>query len=81
MRIRIRADDRVLAGTELQIVKQMRALAFGRETESLDAYMEWVSQQYERLAGERLVVKGTTADERARSLVEELVRTGAAEVV
>jgi hypothetical protein len=81
MRIRIKNEDRVLEGTPTQIVQAMRSLAFGREEEPLGEYIAWVAEQMSRMMEVRLEIRGDTDDAKARSLVEELLRTGFAEQV
>ena len=79
MRIRIVEDGRVLQGTPLQMVQQMQSVAFGREELTIAEYVDWVARQMSTMMGVQLDVRGTTADERARSLVDELLRAGFAE--
>lgn len=81
MRIRIKDEERVMQGTATQIVQAMRSLAFGREEQPLGEYITWVAEQLSRMMGVSLEVTGNTDDERARSLVDELLRTGFAEEV
>jgi hypothetical protein len=79
MRIRIKNDGRELEGTPLQIVQAMRALAFGREDQSVESYIAWVAEQLSRLMAVTIDVNGDTVDAQAMSLVNELIRTGFAE--
>jgi signal transduction histidine kinase len=81
MRIRIREDGRELQGTAKQIVEQMRSVAWGREEQPLGQYIGWVVDQVGRMMGVELDVRGGSDDELARSLVDELLRTGFAEAL
>lgn len=81
MRIRIVEDGRILQGTPLQMVQQMQSVAFGRDDMTIDQYVDWVATQLATMMGVQLEVRGTTADERARSLVDELLRAGFAEKI
>lgn len=81
MRIRIKDEERVMQGTPTQIVQAMRSLAFGREEQPLGEYIAWVAEQMSRMMGVSLDVRGDTDDEKARSLIAELLRTGFAEEV
>lgn len=71
-------DGRVFQGTAVQIVKAMQDIAFGVEQMSLDQYIDWVVQNARRFEEVELVVAGETAEERAKTLVEEMVAKGLA---
>ena len=71
-------DGRVFQGTALQIVKAMQDIAFGVEQMTADQYIEWVVQNARRFEEVELVVSGATTEERARSLVEEMLAKGLA---
>lgn len=79
MRIKIMNDGRVLEGTALQIVQQMQAIGFGKSDRALADYVDWLAAQVARLTDVAIEVKGETAEEKARSLVDEMLRTGLAE--
>ena len=81
MRIRIVEDGRILQGTPLQMVQQMQSVAFGREELTIAEYVDWVARQMSTMMGVQLDVRGTTAEERARSLLDALLRTGFAEKI
>jgi hypothetical protein len=70
-------DGRTFSGTELQVVRNMRELAF-RESQDLPSYISWVVEQTLEFEGKALKVVGDTDDELARSLIDELVRVGLA---
>jgi hypothetical protein len=72
-------DGRVFQGTAVQIVKAMQDIAFGVEQMSLDQYIDWVVQNARRFEDVELVVVGETAEERAKTLVDEMVAKGLAE--
>jgi predicted RNA-binding protein with PIN domain len=71
-------DGRVFQGTALQIVKAMQDIAFGVEQMTPDQYIEWVVQNARRFEEVELRVAGETTEERARSLVEEMLAKGLA---
>ena len=81
MRIRIVDDGRVLQGTAMQMVQQMQSVAFGREELPIEQYVDWVANQLATMMGVQLEVRGATADEKTRSLIDELLRTGFAEKI
>ena len=81
MRIRIVDDGRILQGTPLQMVQQMQSVAFGREELTVVEYVDWVANQLATMMAVQLDVRGATADERTRSLIDELLRTGFAEKI
>lgn len=74
MKIAMR-DGRVLSGTALQIVKAMQDLAFGADGKSVRQYVEGVVEHALRFEEVELHVQGSTDDELAGSLVEEMLRT------
>ena len=71
-------DGRVFEGTPVAIVRAMQALAFGVQDLSTDAYIDWIVENVRRFEGVELVVAGGSAEERAASLVEEMVGKGLA---
>jgi predicted RNA-binding protein with PIN domain len=71
-------DGRLFQGTALQIVKAMQDIAFGVEQMTPDQYIEWVVQNARRFEEVELRVAGETTEERARSLVEEMLAKGLA---
>lgn len=73
MRIRME-DGRELEGTAIQIVQQMQSIAFGRERDSLSQYIDWVRRQTSDYMGVALDITGETDEERASSLVDQLLR-------
>lgn len=75
MRIVMR-DGRVFQGTPKQIVKAMQDIAFGVEDFTVPEYIDWVVANARKFEDVELDVRGDTDDERAASLVEEMVRTG-----
>jgi hypothetical protein len=68
-------DGRLLEGTAKQIVQQMHSLALPVQHLSLAEYIEWVVANTLKWEGLELQVSGETDDERARSLVDEMLRT------
>lgn len=77
MRIRME-DGRELGGTPVQIVQQMQSIAFGRDKDTLGEYVDWVQRQTSEFMGVTLTIKGESGDDKAASLVDELLRTGLA---
>jgi hypothetical protein len=71
-------DGRVFQGTALQIVKAMQDIAFGVEQMTPDQYIDWVVANAQRFEEVELRVAGETTEERARSLVEEMLAKGLA---
>ncbi len=71
-------DGRVFQGTALQIVKAMQDIAFGVEQMTLDQYIDWVVENARRFEEVELKAVGTTPEERAKALVEEMVASGLA---
>lgn len=63
------------------MVQQMQAVAFGREELTIEQYVDWVASQLATMMGVSLDVQGQTADQKARSLFDELLRTGFAEKI
>jgi hypothetical protein len=74
-------DGRVLSGTPLQIVRQMKELAFGVDELSFAQYVAFVVQQAQRFESVDLDVKGSDDSELAKSLVDEMTRTGLARAI
>ncbi len=69
-------DGRVFRGTAVQIVKAMQDIAFGVEQFTLPEYIDWVVQNAAKFEEVELKVKGETDEEKAASLVAEMLRTG-----
>ncbi|AKF85012.1 hypothetical protein MFUL124B02_08425 [Myxococcus fulvus 124B02] len=74
----IMRDGRVLQGTAVQIVKGMQDIAFGVERLSLPEYISWVVANAQRFESIALRVQGETDEEKAASLVDEMLREGLA---
>ena len=75
MKIMMR-DNRVFQGTPLQIVRAMQDIAFGVADFTVRQYIEWVCANALTFESVTLAVTGETDDERAASLVEEMIRAG-----
>ncbi|MCP3104235.1 hypothetical protein LZ198_35770 [Myxococcus sp. K15C18031901] len=71
-------DERVFQGTPVQIVRAMQDIAFGVERLSLSEYIDWVVANALRIESIALRVQGTTDEEKAASLVDEMLREGMA---
>jgi hypothetical protein len=67
-------DGREIEGTPTQIVQQMQSIAFGRDRDTLGEYIDWVKQQTQEFMGIELLIKGASAEEKATSLIEEMLR-------
>lgn len=77
MKISMR-DGRVFQGTALQIVNAMQDIAFGVDDFTVPEYIDWVVANARKFEEVELKLEGTTDDEKAKSLVEEMVRAGLA---
>ena len=75
MKIEMR-DGRVFQGTAKQIVKAMQDIAFSERDLPFSEYIDWVVQNALRFDEAELKVEGASDEERATSLVSEMVRTG-----
>ena len=71
-------DGRVFQGTAVQIVRAMQDVAFGVADFTLGAYIDWAISNVQRFEGPVLTVQGSTDEERAASLVSEMLRVGLA---
>jgi hypothetical protein len=71
-------DGRVFQGTPLQIVKAMQDIAFGVDDLTVPEYIAWVVANARKFEEVELAITGATDDEKAKSLVEEMVRAGLA---
>lgn len=80
MKIEMR-DERVFEGTAVQIVRAMQEIAFGVEHLSLSEYIDWVAQNARKFEDVQLKIVGDTDDEKAKALVDEMVRTGLTRLV
>lgn len=49
--IRLRVDGRVFSGTSVEILADMKMLAFGFEQETLRGYMGWLAGQIVQMTG------------------------------
>jgi hypothetical protein len=77
MRIRL-IDDRVFEGTPKQIVGQMRSLAFAEQSLPLIEYCNATAERAGGVHGVDIKLTGDTEEERAASLVDEMLRVGLA---
>jgi hypothetical protein len=68
----------VYRGTAVEIVKAMQATAFFDRDKPVDEYLDSLPENLERFTGKRITLTGRTLRERAESLLDELVRVGAA---
>ena len=69
-------DGRVFRGTAVQIVKAMQDIEFGVEQFTLPEYIDWVVQNAAKFEEVELKIAGETDEEKAASLVAEMIRTG-----
>ena len=76
--MKIGLDKRVFEGTPAQIVKAMRDIAFTPRQFSLSEYIDWVVQNTIQFHEVVLTVSGKTDDERAASLINEMLENGLA---
>ena len=69
-------DGRVFRGTAVQIVKAIQDIAFGDEDFTVPKYIDWVAQNAAKFEEVELNITGETDEEKAASLVAEMIRTG-----
>ena len=69
-------DGRVFRGTAVQIVKAMQDIAFGVEQFALPEYIDWVVQNAAKFEEVELKITGEIDEDKAASLVAEMIRTG-----
>jgi ribosomal protein S3 len=69
-------DGRVFRGTAVQIVKAMQDIAFGVEQFTLPEYIDWVVQNAAKFEEVELKIMGENDEEKAASLVAEMIRSG-----
>ena len=69
-------DGRVFRGTAAQIVRWMQDIAFGVEQFTLAEYIDWVVQNAAKFEEVELKITGEPDEEKAASLVAEMIRTG-----
>jgi hypothetical protein len=78
MQIRMN-DGRVFQGTAAQIVRAMQDVAFGVETFTMAEYIDWVAKKAGEFEGQELAISSGTDEEKAESLVSEMLRVGLAQ--
>lgn len=80
MRIQIAADGRVVEGTPVQIVQAMRELVFDDQVRALSVggYVDWAAERAAQMTGTQLTIAGSTDEDKAASLVDEMVAKGLA---
>jgi hypothetical protein len=71
-------DGSQVAGTPLEIVREMQSHARGAATLTVPRYIDWVVSNVRRFEEVDLEVGGTTDEERASSLLSEMIRVGLA---
>ena len=71
-------EGRMFQGTPVQIVRAMQDIAFGVADFTLNEYIDWAISNVQRFEGPVLAVQGSTEEERAASLLAEMLRTGLA---
>ena len=74
MKIEMR-DGRVFEGTPIEIVQAMQGLAFGVEHLTLGHYITWVASNAHKFEGVDLHIPDGSEEQRATSLVDEMLRT------
>lgn len=81
LKIRIKNDHRTHEGTPLEIIEQMKYLAWNMEDKSTDDYINWMVEQLRKFSGIKMIIKGETIESRAKRLIESLLEHGAANEV
>lgn len=71
-------DGRVFEGTPLEIVRDMKFIAFGVDHLDLDSYITWVAANARKFEGVVLETEGLTTEKRAHGLVGAMLRAGLA---
>ena len=78
MKITLKDGESFEARTSLGIVEKMKGASMFTEFKTAEAYVEMVVRNAWQFFGVGLIVTGKTENERARSLLKELSRTGLA---
>ena len=78
MKITLKDGESFEARTSLGIVEKMKGASMFTEFKTAEAYVEMVVWNAWQFFGVGLIVTGKTENERARSLLKELSRTGLA---
>ena len=78
MKVVLAGSSDVLSGEAADIVRAMQSRAFGVDHLALSDYITWVIEQTKARMGVTLVVEGSTASERAQSLLLQLLAHGLA---
>ena len=78
MRIRME-DGRVFEGTAKQIVEDMKSISFGHDNSTLSDYIDNSVRNALRFNEIVLDVTGDTEEEKAKSLVQEMLKKKLAE--
>jgi len=78
MKIRIHADQRIYSGTPSEVVQQMHERAFAAQQLTLSEYVDWAAGMARDMLGVHLDVSGDTAELKATSLVQALLKNGLA---
>lgn len=71
-------DGSQIAGTPLEIVREMQSHARGAASLPVPRYIDWVVANVRRFEEVDLEVGGNTDEERASSLLSEMLRVGLA---
>lgn len=71
-------DGRQFQGTAMQIVRAMQDTAFDANRFTVSEYVKWVVANTQDAEGLELRPQGETDEDLARSLLDELLRTGLA---
>jgi len=73
--------ERYGPGTALEVLRAMKTSPWEETPPSNGEYLDWLVTQAKRLTGVNLNVHGTTLEERARCLLDEMLRAGLAQRV
>jgi hypothetical protein len=71
-------DGRLFQGTAVQIVRAMQDIAMPAQHLTITEYIDWVVGNTRRFEEVELEIKGESDDERAKCLVDEMLRVGLA---
>ena len=77
-RLRMPMDGRVFSGTAVDIVMQMRLLAFGWDDRPLGEYLDWLKQQMQLQTGAEIDLPTGDETTTCEALVDAMVEHGLA---
>ena len=76
--IKILVDGRTFDGSSVEILQQMKMLAFGWDDRSLFEYLKWLRGILEQQTGQSIPLSGSNEEERSTALLDAMVANGLA---